>query len=317
MAKEPPERIRKLAEKIEKDSPKESTPTPKMRIPRLYDIEAGLGIGDIMVLLTLMPGLKKKLPDWTIRFITEKPDWASLGYDYVITPKDFEASGARGERRFEQFDKHWVDYDLLAIEKKKLRHELFGERLGVTPQKITLNVRDDANYWANQVVVNKEKRKVVGIAPYASSEQRTWPDENWVRLVLLLVDMGYMPIMIGGPGEGERSKFYPCMRYWGMGAQRTAALLKLCDLVIGNDSGMAHVAGMLNVPTLALGAVTDIPRIFGWYDSVTPVTAKADCAMCYWRRERGFRQECNYRCRLIAMIEPKEIATLVRQALTT
>jgi ADP-heptose:LPS heptosyltransferase len=303
----PPERIIKLAEKIQKEAKEQSTPVPKMRIPKMYDIESGLGIGDIMVLLTLLPALKREHPGWTIRLITEKKDWASLGHDYVISKDDFEAAGTRGEKYFKQFEEDWIYYDLEAIGKKKLRHELFGERLGVNPEPAILRVTDDAMYWAKQIIDNKDNLKVVGIAPYSSSEQRTWPDENWVLLIEKLIAAGYFPLMIGGPGEGERSKFYPCMRYWGMGAQRTTALLAQCALVIGNDSGMAHVAGTLRRPTIVIGAPSDTPRIFGWYGSVRCLQAHSECGMCYWRRDRGFRQECNYRCRLIGTISPPDV----------
>ena len=187
----PPERILKLAEKINREAKEQSTPVPKMRIPKLYDIETGLGIGDVMVMLTLLPDLKDRHPGWTIRLITEKTDWALLGHDYVVHPNDFEASGTRGEKYFKQFEDNWIDYDLNAIEQKKLRHELFGSRLGASPEPVKLRVTADTMYWAKQIIDNVHNLKVVGIAPYASSEQRTWPDENWVVLLEMLIAAGY------------------------------------------------------------------------------------------------------------------------------
>jgi len=303
----PPERIAKLAEKIQKDSKEVATPVPQMRIPNLMDLEIGRGIGDIMVMLTMIPGLKAMLPDWTIRIITERPEWALLGHDYAISLKEAEALGTRGEKHFKQFEKDWTDYDLDAIGEKLLRHELFARRLGVTPVRPKLNIQPDIMYWAKQIIDNTQNRKVVGVAPYATSEQRTWPDENWVLLLERLLAGGYKPIMIGGPGEGERSRFYPCVRFWGMGPQRTAAMLAQCNIVVGNDSGMAHVASMLDIPTIVIGAPTDTPRIFGWYGKTVCVQARSECSMCYWRRGRRFRQECNYRCRVIGAIEPAEV----------
>lgn len=307
MADQIPEHIVKLAQKIENDSEQATTPVPKMKIEKLYDIETGLGIGDVMVMLTMLPGLREKYPDWTIRLITEKTDWARLGHDYVAHPKDVEVEGTRGERYFKQFEKNWIDYDLDAIAAKKLRHELFGDLLGVVPRRFELRVHADVVTWARNIIDNKDNRKVVAIAPYASSEQRTWPDENWVCLLELLIEGGYMPIMLGGPNEGERSRYYPCVRYWGMGAQRTAALLKACNLVIGNDSGMTHVSALLDVPTVVLGAPTDTPRIFGWYGNVLCIQARSGCSLCYWRRDHKFRQECNYRCRVISALDPTTV----------
>lgn len=311
----PPEHILKLAEKIRNEAGQNASPVPKMKIPKLYDLEFGLGIGDIMVMLTLLPGLQELYPDWTLRVICEKKDWVSLGHDYVVSPNEMEALGTRGEKYFKQFDKEWRDYDLEALATKELRHELFGKRLGVTPQRFKVRLTADVDYWAAQILNNVDKLKVVGIAPYSSSAQRTWPDENWVCLIELLIRAGYMPVMLGGPGEGERSKFYPCMRFWGLGAQRTAALIKQCDLVIGNDSGVAHVAAILRRPTLVLGAPTDTPRIFGWYDNVTCLQARGGCSLCYWERSRGHRQECNYRCRMLAAIPVDDVYLEARRIL--
>ena len=74
----------------------------KLQVPKLFDVETSLGIGDVMTVLTLLPGLRQKYPDWTIRVITEKPDWANLGHDYAIRRSEFEASNTVGELNFKQ-----------------------------------------------------------------------------------------------------------------------------------------------------------------------------------------------------------------------
>lgn len=303
----PSEHVLKLAERIKEDSKQAASPVPKMKIPKLFDLETGLGIGDIMTILPVLPGLQELYPDFDIRVISEKPDWASLGHDYVVHLKDVEMLGTRGERYFKQIEGNWIDSDMEAIANKELRHEMYARRVGVRPQKFKVRLRNDTLYWAKQILDNRNNLKVIGISPYATSPQRTWADENWVRLTEYLVKDGHMPIMFGGRGEGDRSKYYPCMRFWGLDAHRTAALVKQCNLMIGNDSGISHVAATLDVPTIVLGAPTDTPRIFGWYGNVSCIQAKGECSMCYWNRARGFRQECNYRCRLLNTISAEEV----------
>ena len=67
-----------------------------------------------------------------------------------------------------------------------------------------------------------------------------------------------------------------------------AGILKLCDLVVGPDSGLNHLAAAVGTPGLGLFASQDPAVTYRWYprhDAVVPETDSGfDCWPCHWQR---------------------------------
>ncbi len=270
----------------------------------------GGGIGDLMVLLALLPGLKKRFADKTIRVIANRKDWLRLGYSgLVVDFVEYNELKVRGEIEIHQFERWWCSYDLVAAKRESNRHEFFGKHLQVEPQHIPIEIRPDALTWAaNELKGLKEKHpKILGIFPYSTSRQREWPDLHWVTLIEELKKKGYGTIMIGGPGDDQRSSAYPCMRYWGIDPAKTVAMMTLLDACVGNDSGMAHVAAILGRPILVIGSATNVQLVFSFYKNARWIQAPGACSGCYWIPIRGFRPSCNYHCELMLDLKPSVV----------
>jgi hypothetical protein len=296
-------------------------------VPKLLDVIAetksgsgnGGGIGDIMVLLTLLPLLQNEAyPDYTLRLVADRKDWAALGFDgLVVTLAEYRDLKVRGEKQLQHFERHWCDYDLLAKKEGISRHAFFGKKFGVEPRPVQIKVRPDARAWARIELDEyiRKGQKIVGLFPYATSPQREWPDMHWVNLAVALKKAGHVPIVVCGPGDEIRSNRYPCMRYWGTDPARTVALMERFTVCVGNDSGLAHVAAALQRPTLVIGASSDVHTAFSFYKSAIPLSASGACAHCYWRPERGFKLGCNYTCELLAELKSDQIFSLVQKQL--
>lgn len=107
--------------------------------------------------------------------------------------------------------------------------------------------------------------KVLAIGPTANWIAKTWPTENFIELVKTLTAPGGMMLgarvaVFAAPGEEEPARqvldSVPSARRIDMIAKCdpgvAAAALSLCDLYIGNDSGLMHCAAAANIPVLGL-----------------------------------------------------------------
>jgi hypothetical protein len=88
--------------------------------------------------------------------------------------------------------------------------------------------------------------KRVAIHPTSGRETRNWPKEKFFKLAEYLRSEGYDPIFIPGTKEGwdgVETAFFPSL-------DLLARFLYESGFLIGNDSGLGHLASALGLPTL-------------------------------------------------------------------
>ena len=106
---------------------------------------------------------------------------------------------------------------------------------------------------------------VIGLGPTANWPGKVWPAEKFVALfdALATASMaGARAAIFAGPGEAERAgaeavmRALPRRRVIDLAGQlsltEAAACLARCDLYVGNDSGLMHLAAAAGAPTLGL-----------------------------------------------------------------
>lgn len=90
--------------------------------------------------------------------------------------------------------------------------------------------------------------KRVAIHPVSSSPHKNWRENRFFKLRDRLLEEGFEPVMIAPPNEAQK---------WGAPEFQTlhelASFLYESGYLIGNDSGPAHLASNLHVPTLVIG----------------------------------------------------------------
>jgi hypothetical protein len=97
------------------------------------------------------------------------------------------------------------------------------------------------------LVLRKFSKRVV-IHPTSARETRNWPKEKFLSLGADLKNKGYEPIFIPGTKEGwdgVESAFFPNL-------DLLARFIYESGFLIGNDSGLGHLASALGVPTLTI-----------------------------------------------------------------
>lgn len=160
--------------------------------------------------------------------------------------------------------------------------------------------------WAKNEIsrVRGESGASIALCPQTAHTARLWPERYWHELYAQLVEKGHKPFFLGTPDHEYQD--YP--NYFGQGWVKHAALILESDLVIGNDSAPAHLAGTYNVPTIAiLGATGE--AAFSHMPSVRCIATErrlVDCVGC-WYAGNYNRGICSYNCAALSNVRPSQV----------
>jgi ADP-heptose:LPS heptosyltransferase len=112
-------------------------------------------------------------------------------------------------------------------------------------------------------------RPVIVLAPTANWLPKVWPAERFAaffhRMAGRMGAPGVLPVVLGGPGEAERTMAAPLLAalpdaidlVGRLSLPEVAACLERAALFIGNDSGLMHLAAAAGAPTVGLFGPTD------------------------------------------------------------
>jgi hypothetical protein len=121
-----------------------------------------------------------------------------------------------------------------------------------------IQVRGDSSAWAARPGYR------VAVAPGAGSPTKCWPAEHFAEACGLLLESHRVHLMLLlGPAEMERPEVreafarLPCSVSECWSVPDLASTLAACDLYIGNDSGLSHLAAWAGTEVLALFGPTD------------------------------------------------------------
>lgn len=98
--------------------------------------------------------------------------------------------------------------------------------------------------------VSRKYPKRVVIHPTSARSTRNWPKEKFLKLAKSLRDQGYEPVLIPGVKEGWENLGFPIELFPNL--DQLARFIYESGYLIGNDSGLGHLASALSVPTLTL-----------------------------------------------------------------
>jgi heptosyltransferase-2 len=138
-------------------------------------------------------------------------------------------------------------------------------------------------------------RKIIGFCPSAKHATKCWPQERFVELGIRLTKDGNSKILLfGGPSDRQKCKSIGDainassgeIRATSMSGElsllETAAAMKLCDIVVTNDSGLMHIASAMEKNVVAIFGST--VREFGFFpvskDSVVVERQGLYCRPC-------------------------------------
>ena len=112
-------------------------------------------------------------------------------------------------------------------------------------------------------------KPLIAVHPGSGGRKKCWPADRYVTLIGTLVDRGFEPIATFGPADGViRSLTAPGIERVGgrfienQSLADLTMLLSRCQAMIGNDSGITHLAAALGIHVVALFGPTD-PAVWG------------------------------------------------------
>ncbi len=103
--------------------------------------------------------------------------------------------------------------------------------------------------------------RTVAIHPGSGGERKNWPIASFVEIIISLWQEKYEVLLLAGPAEEQKLAYLQKHLTPPPGLYRTlvnaplleiAQQLRQCRGYLGNDSGMTHLAAMLDVPTVAM-----------------------------------------------------------------
>lgn len=143
-----------------------------------------------------------------------------------------------------------------------------GQPCNLSPQ-VYLEPQAEAratHFWRS---AGLPERGTVAFHPGSGGTHKLWPLEGWQQVLQWAVSQGIPGLLISGPAEHERalhSHLRLSAPHWpyvqGLSLPDLAALLARCDVVVGHDSGVTHLAAAVGSTVLALFGPTD-PYVWG------------------------------------------------------
>lgn len=137
---------------------------------------------------------------------------------------------------------------------------------------------------------NLYSKKVIGISKTGGWESKRYKAEDYTKLMDMLNEIYDVNFILFWGNRQEKEKCEIIKNSVKKGnaylipdspIRYLAAIIKKCDLVIGNDSGPLHVAVSMDVPTLGIYGPTN-PALQGPFgeNNLSVVNANIDCLYC-------------------------------------
>jgi ADP-heptose:LPS heptosyltransferase len=127
-------------------------------------------------------------------------------------------------------------------------------------------------------------RRWLALGPGAKWPGKVWPAPCFAELASAVADLFDAVIILGGPGDAacarevEHGLRLPALNFAGeTSLLEDCALLRHACVLVGNDSGLGHMAGAVGVPTLTVFGPTDPERYRPWGPRSECVVAPGGC----------------------------------------
>ncbi|MEZ5668086.1 MAG: glycosyltransferase family 9 protein [Alphaproteobacteria bacterium] len=209
---------------------------------------------------------------------------------------------------------HRHEYALVAHGTPRPRFTAWAEALGLpglAPVRPPYCETVAAAGWADAAWAESAEPGQLRVAmfPEVAWLIRRWPPAYFIDLADMLKAKGAAVVMVGV--DKAKVGAMGCRWYAGFSLARTAALMARADAVIGNDSGPAHLAGTLGVPTFVPCGPTDGALVFAHDPNVRCTglpPGRLACHPCHFAVERGYRDACKVGgCRALMTLTPEPV----------
>lgn len=252
---------------------------------KILVVRAG-GFGDILFATPSIREFKEKWPTCEIHFccfdkfagaIANNPDVKVVDYPLPIKALDQYAAWIFLEHTIEAGGRA---HEIHAVD---LTAESFGiSRLN--SGEMIYHVTDAEKAWADGAYPRGERPRL-GVQLRASAKTRDYPQYLLTQVINQLENRGWEIYIFGVPGD-LRSPNKPNIRNLtidGLTFQKSMAVLDTCDVVLGPDSALIHVAGALEKQAVALYGPFPSDLRTRYARTISAITERSGCgkAPCF------------------------------------
>ena len=166
--------------------------------------------------------------------------------------------------------------------------------------------------WAQLEREKQGNGPFVVMFPQTHWKPREWPQSSWLFLGQQLKANGINPIFMVDRKD-ERYTSSATLSYWGFSLAHVMAMMTVADVIIGNDSFPAHIAGTLGRKTIALMGPTK-DTVFSHIPDVSILRASNQpCTGCHF--SAPFSQACDIGCSALYGISVQDVIDRVKELL--
>lgn len=243
------------------------------------------GIGDVIALKAVLEDLHQLRPWLNITVASTVADQWIIGdvatvLDYPVTEtvaKGFDAWVNVAEMDFSSVGRELV--------------ETFAQYVGIPCPDHAPNIEPYYGYMeAMEHYIRNWDKPRVGIHLASASHWRSIPNFVGLYVAMEMADRGYDVYLLGGPEDRivftdneEHSdppdNIYDMTQVLGP-LEYYLGFLPSLDVLLTCDSGPMHMAGAMNIPTLALFGMTNGEKRTGYYPSVRYIQSDMECSPC-------------------------------------
>jgi ADP-heptose:LPS heptosyltransferase len=203
---------------------------------------------------------------------------------------------------------HAVDYYLSCVG----AHGLSDERRQI------LRPGSEALTWAERYRAEHglDDKRVLAMAPGSGGREKNWSVMAYAEVARWWKrQTGGAVLVILGPVEEENQEIVGNSGFGvsvlrGLTLDRVAAMLCLCDLYVGNDSGLTHLSAALGAKTIAIFGPTDPLRWAPRGERVKVLSLNLSCAPC----DNATMKACPHRSCLNTLTAADVVANLARHS---
>ncbi len=212
-------------------------------------------------------------------------------------------------------EKHEIFYYLNIV--AELETLFYGESKALENEpRFELTVSGERQNEARKMLAEKisgagydPAKKIVAFCPGSTnSRAKRWQAESYAALAdKLKEELNANVVLIGAPDEREVSrnvfalaKYPPVMLTGETSLSQVVAILSVCDLLVSNDTGPAHISAALGKPTLVIFGPTNPKTTRPFPASAEIIRKEVECSPCMLR-------DCPIDHRCMTRISPDEV----------
>ena len=224
--------------------------------------------GDALLTAIVIHNLKKRYPRLRVNCITPHPELLQLepAIDSLNEPETFYSLDSS----------YW---DLVCRKDSSINvvaHSLTKVGIDSCEYKSRFYLSKEESEWGQSQTTGL-RRPLFSVNTVSKEPVKTWPKDNWQTLLPFLQEIGDV-IQLGDERELE---LVGVKRFAGkLTMRQSATVLAQCDLHIGPDSLLMHIANGVDVPAVILMGGSRTEQSLGYPENIN-LTVSPDCSPCW------------------------------------